>query len=150
MRTILKPEDDHNVTSRDGRKALIRRGIGDTSRYPVFGVGINNFGRAECTISGLTVGRAYGGIRCVAPHDSYLQAGSELGVPGLLVWSSLIFGGIRAMLKLRGRLPAVWRRGNDSVFWITQHTISLSRSRVSPPRAFSRSRGWISCTSWPR
>jgi hypothetical protein len=115
MRTIMKPKEDYNYTDIDGRKAVMVRGIGYMTEYPVFGLGINNFSRAECTISPkLATLRRNGPMRCTAPHNSHLQAAAELGVPGFLVWAALVLGGIVAPLRLRRRLPKSWRRGTES------------------------------------
>ncbi|HEV7594621.1 MAG TPA: O-antigen ligase family protein, partial [Gemmatimonadaceae bacterium] len=113
MNTMLTPKTDYNFSSRDGRKELMKRGAWYMSQYPVFGLGINNFTRAECTISPKIdrPGRA-GPLRCTAPHNSFIQAGAELGYPGGLVWLSIVIGGIVVMLRLRGRLPESWRRAN--------------------------------------
>lgn len=115
MSTILDPKEDYNYSTRDGRKAVAERGLGYMRMYPWFGLGINNFPRAECTISPKlqTLDRS-GPIRCTPPHNSYIQAGAELGVPGLIAWVSLVIGGIVAMLRIRGRLPPSWGRGSDS------------------------------------
>jgi O-antigen ligase len=115
MGTVLDPKDDYNYSTLYGRKALAERGIGYMKRYPVFGVGMDNFSRAECTISPQldTLSRS-GPIRCRAPHNSYVEAGSELGVPGLLIWVSIVVGVIVSLLRLRGRLPRSWRRGTDA------------------------------------
>jgi O-antigen ligase len=48
------------------------------------------------------------GIKWSAAHNSYLQAGAELGIPGLLVWTSLVVGGVWGMRRLRRRLPPAW------------------------------------------
>lgn len=113
MSTVLSPKKDYNFSSKDGRKQLILRGVGYMVEYPVFGLGINNFQRAECTISEKARKHTIGtGLRCTPPHNSYVQAGAELGVPGLLVWCSIVFGGIAAMLRVRRRLPAHWRFGD--------------------------------------
>jgi O-Antigen ligase len=113
MGTVLEPKADYNYSSTDGRRALMQRGIGYMIAYPVFGLGIDNFMRAECTVSVKieTLGNAR--LRCTPPHNSYVQAGAELGVPGLLVWGSIIVGGVLGLLRLRGRLPRSWRRGTD-------------------------------------
>jgi hypothetical protein len=115
MGTILQPTEDYNYTTRDGRKAVSERGLGYMRMYPLFGLGINNFARAECTISPKleTLNRS-GPIRCTPPHNSYIQAGAELGLPGMIVWTSLVIGGIVAMLRMRRRLPRAWRRGSDT------------------------------------
>jgi O-antigen ligase len=49
----------------------------------------------------------------MAPHNSYMQAGAELGYPGFIAWVSIVIGGIVAMLRIRPRLPHSWRRGRD-------------------------------------
>lgn len=112
MSTIMSPKEDYNYSSLDGRNQLIKRGLGYMAEYPVFGIGIYNFAKAECTISPKIQWRpANEPVRCVAPHNSLLQAGTELGIPGLLVWVSLLFGSIVAPLRLRRRLPRAWRTG---------------------------------------
>ncbi len=115
MGTVLQPKDDYNYSTLDGRKALAERGMGYMAQYPLFGLGMNNFARAECTISPkLETLNRVGPIRCTAPHNSYVQAGAELGIPGLLIWVSLVVGGVFSLLRLRGRLPRAWRRGTEA------------------------------------
>lgn len=112
MATILKPKADYNYSSVDGRNALIKRGFGYMREYPVFGIGIWNFAKAECTISPKIQSReGYEAIRCIAPHNSLVQAGAELGVPGLILWIALCTGLVVAPLRLRRRLPSSWRKG---------------------------------------
>jgi hypothetical protein len=68
MGTILAPKADYNYSDIDGRKAVMERGMGYMAEYPVFGLGINNFSRAECTISPkLALLRRNGPMRCT-PH----------------------------------------------------------------------------------
>jgi O-antigen ligase len=115
MGTLLQPTEDYNYTTRDGRKAVSERGLGYIRMYPWFGLGINNFGRAECSISTkLQSLNRSGPIRCTPPHNSYIQAGAELGIPGLIVWASLVIGGIVGTLRMRRGLPVSWRRGSQS------------------------------------
>ena len=112
MGTILRPKEDYNYTEIDGRKAVMERGIWYVSQYPVFGLGINNFARAECSISPkLAKLRVNGPMRCTPPHNSHLQAAAELGIPGFVIWILLIAGGVFGPLRLRRRLPKSWRRG---------------------------------------
>ena len=115
MRTLLQPKEDYNFSGLDGRKALMERGLYYLGQYPVFGLGINNFARAECTISPkLKTRDPNGRLRCTSPHNSYVQVAAELGISGTIAWLSLVFGGIFAPLRLRRRLPRVWMRGTDS------------------------------------
>jgi O-Antigen ligase len=115
MGTILSPKEDYNYSDRDGRKAVMERGIGYMAQYPAFGLGIDNFPRAECTISPKLASIGVNGpLHCIAPHNSYVEAGSETGVFGFLIWVSLVIGGIVAPLRLRRRLPQSWRRGTGS------------------------------------
>jgi O-antigen ligase len=111
MGTIMSPKSDYNYSSVDGRSALIKRGVGYMAKYPLFGIGIWNFAKAECSISPKVARQPQGGVRCVAPHNSFLQAGSEMGFPGLVAWVSLLVGLIVGPLRLRRRLPRSWRRG---------------------------------------
>lgn len=115
MGTILKPEKDYNYTDIDGRSALMKRGIRYAAEYPVFGLGIDNFARAECTISPKIASLRFNGpMRCTPAHNSYVEAAAELGIPGFLIWVSLVIGGILGPLRLRRRLPKSWRRGTQS------------------------------------
>ena len=113
MKTVLEPTADYNWQTREGRKNVAKRGIGYMMDYPLFGVGINNFRRMECVLGEKAkTNRPGTGIRCTPPHNSYVQAGAELGIPGLILWTSLVFGGIRAMWRLRRRVPRQWAKGN--------------------------------------
>jgi O-antigen ligase len=132
MSTILTPKEDYNYTAWDGRKAVAERSIGYITQYPVFGLGINNFARAECTISPkIAALKINGPIRCVPTHNSYLQAAAELGIPGFLIWVSLVIGGIIAPLRLRHRLPRSWRRGTESERFIYNATSFFAVSMVA-------------------
>jgi O-antigen ligase len=111
MHTIVNPSEDYNFSAGEGRKALAQRAVGYMSSHPVFGLGIGNFGRAECTISEKALARTNGPMKCSAPHNSYLEAGAELGPAGLFIWSALVIGGIIGPLRLRKRLPQWWRNG---------------------------------------
>lgn len=131
MGTILSPKQDYNYSDVDGRKAVMNRGIGYMMQYPVFGLGINNFPRAECSISPkLAMLRPNGPMKCSAPHNSYIEAGSELGFGGFFAWVSLVIGGVVAPLRLRRRLPKSWRRGNQSERFIFNATSFFSVAMV--------------------
>jgi O-antigen ligase len=131
MGTIMAPKGDYNYTDVDGRKAVMARGIGYMKLYPVFGLGIDNFHKAECTISPkLASMRMNGPLRCTAPHNSYVQAGSELGFPALLIYLFLVGGLIVAPLRLRGRLPRSWLRGTADERFLYGATSFLAVSMV--------------------
>jgi O-antigen ligase len=113
MRTLANPTQDFNWSDVDGRRAVAERGMGYMLQRPFFGVGIANFQLAEGTMSEKARTRPAGaGIRWAAAHNSYVQIGAELGVPGLTLWLVLLFGGIWSMIRLRARLPKHWVRGN--------------------------------------
>ena len=112
MQSILSPKEDYNYTSKDGRKEVAKRGMGYMLSRPIFGLGIGNFEKAECMISEKALSTPAGyGIRCMPPHNSFVQAGAELGVPGLVLWASIPLFGIVSLLRLGRRLPYRWRRG---------------------------------------
>jgi O-antigen ligase len=69
-------------------------------------------------------------VKCSAPHNSYLQAGAELGPVGLAVWSALVVGGIFAPLRLRRRLPQAWRMGTPTERFIYSSTTFFSVAMI--------------------
>lgn len=112
MESLTEPTEDYNWTAPYGRKAVAERGLGYMMDYPVFGLGVGNFPRAEGMLAEVSQRRARMGVgfRWTAAHNSFIQAGAELGVPGLILFCSLIFGGMLGMGRLRKRLPDRWRR----------------------------------------
>lgn len=114
MATLTAPREDYNWSEPDGRKQVALRGLQYMLSHPLFGLGINNFPKAECLDPESEKVRQHVlGTRlwCTAPHNSYVEAGAELGIPGLILWLALVFGSIPAMFRLRRRLPAAWARG---------------------------------------
>ncbi len=113
MKTLANPTRDYNWSSEDGRVQIARRGLGYMLQRPFFGVGIFNFQLAEGTISEKARYHVPGTpILWSAPHNTYVQVGAELGIPGLVLWLILVFGGIVAMHRLRSRMPRHWARGD--------------------------------------
>jgi O-antigen ligase len=113
MSTVLQPKQDYNWNAESGRRKLWKRGIGYMLEYPFFGIGVDNFPRAEVTISPLVKSWHPGmpGIRMAAPHNSYVQASAEMGIPGGLLFIALVGGGFIAMFRLSRRLPRSWATG---------------------------------------
>ena len=122
--TVLSPTKDYNWDSSEGRVEIWRRGVGYMLDHPVFGIGINNFERAEGTISD-KVRRSFAGdpIRWTAPHNSFVQVAAELGIPGLILWTSLVVGAIVGVVRLRRRLPREWPHGDPEERFLYLATI---------------------------
>ena len=75
--------------------------------FAVFGVGPNNFGTAEGRLSPFADRQQYGiGVRWNAPHNSFIQVGAELGVPGLVLFVGMIASTFVALRRLVRRRPA--------------------------------------------
>ena len=110
MATLLHPTEDYNYSVEYGRKEIAQRGVSYMLRYPVFGVGVANFPRAEGTISPIAQARMTEGlsVEWIAPHNTYVQVGAEMGVPAMLIWLGLIVSGTLGLWRLRTRLPVSW------------------------------------------
>ena len=106
MDTMLHPTQDYNWVGNDqsGRMSVWKRGIGYMMGSPITGVGVGAFPVAEGTISPLAKVQDYGvGLKWSAAHNSFVQVGAELGVPGLLVFLALLFAGLG-----RARRTVTW------------------------------------------
>ncbi|HZE75647.1 MAG TPA: O-antigen ligase family protein [Gemmatimonadales bacterium] len=145
MQTIAAPTQDYNWDATDGRRAVAERGLGYMLGYPIFGLGIQNFWRAECFMSEKAANRILGhGIRCTPPHNSYIQAGAETGIPGLILWSTLVFGGITGANRLRRRLPKEWERGDPEERFLYLSSMYLPLAMIAfASTAFFLSFAWI-------
>jgi O-antigen ligase len=104
MQTMLNPHRDYNLTSEAGRLQIWDRGLGYMMAHPVFGVGGQNFGVAEGTISPLARRRERGiGVRWGAAHNTFIQVGAELGVPGMLLFIGVIATAFRSLRRVTRR-----------------------------------------------
>jgi len=112
MGTIFDTEQNYNYSTDYGRIGIAKRGLGYMMRYPLFGVGIANFPRAEGTISPIARQREMAGmsVEWIAPHNTYVQVGAEMGLPALLLWLGMLWGGSLGLLALRRRLPRRWEQ----------------------------------------
>jgi hypothetical protein len=89
MRTLLHPQDDYNWAgnAQSGRMEVWKRGFRYMIDRPLLGVGPACFFVAEGRLSPQAALQELGrGLKWSAPHNSYVQVGAELGVPGLLVF----------------------------------------------------------------
>ncbi len=114
MSTLLDPSDDYNVTEVDGRVQIFKRGLTYIADHPVFGLGPENFGRAEIENPAkralLPPGK---GIKMVAPHNTWLQVTAELGLIGLAIWLYILGRGFFQSYGFRRRLPKRWKHGTQ-------------------------------------
>jgi len=131
MQTIEDPKSDYNWSAVNGRRQVAIRGMGYMSRFPIFGVGMHNFARAECFISDKALHHEVGtGIRCTPPHNAYVESGAELGVPGLALWLLVIPGGVFQLIRLRLRMPRHWPRGDPEQRFLYLMTVYLAVALV--------------------
>jgi len=98
MSTILS-DRDYNFTEENGRIQVWGRGVGYMLQHPLLGVGPNNFPAAEGKLSPFAARQQLGiGVRWSAAHNSFIQVGAELGIPGLVLFLGIIasaFGALR-------------------------------------------------------
>lgn len=113
MRSLTKPTEDYNWESETGRRKVAQRGLDYMSDHPLTGLGVDNFGKAEWTISEMAQDRyRTRGIKGSAAHNTWLQAGAEMGIPGLILWCVMVFGTLISVARERLRMPAAWRTGD--------------------------------------
>lgn len=146
MKTVLQdPKADYNWDAVNGRRNVAKRGMGYMYQYPAFGVGIDNFRVAEGTISEKARNLIPGhGIRWVSPHNSFVQAGAEAGVPGLLLWVALVLSNVAIPLQLRRVMPASWRRGTPDQRFLSAATLYLPLAQIGfAVTAFFVSFAWM-------
>lgn len=105
MGTLLHPTQDYNWSGKNeaGRMEVWKRGIGYMMGAPVFGVGANAFPVAEGTLSPLAARQAIGeGLKWSEAHNSFVQIGAELGIPGLLIFLTMLFYAFRTLSRIAG------------------------------------------------
>src|SRR6266566_2296777 len=127
MQTIVHPHQDYNATSEAGRLKIWARGVGYMVENPVFGVGLLNFQVAEGTISPLAKRQERGiGVLWGAAHNTFVQVGAELGIPGLL----LFIGVIATALRSLRRVAAQWTRASPSTDQVARLAQSLMAALI--------------------
>ena len=125
MSTIAS-ETDYNHTSETGRLPIWSRGIGYMLSNPFLGVGPDNFGAAEGRLSQFAERQQYGiGVRWNAAHNSFVQIGAELGVPGLVLFVAFIASAFGALGRAGRREAALASSGRGPVPLTPALTASL-------------------------
>jgi O-antigen ligase len=111
--SITDTENNYNYTSKDGRIAVWQRGLGMMLENPFFGVGINAYEAADGAI--VKVGK------WSAAHNSLVQIGAELGVPGLLAYCIVVLGLLKYSITIASSVGE-----RDEFYWYTGVAISCS------------------------
>jgi O-antigen ligase len=101
MGTILS-DADYNRTGETGRLQIWSRGLTYMLDHPILGVGPDNFPVAEGTLSPHAQRQQYGiGVRWSAAHNSFIQVGAELGIPGLMIFVGILASAFAALRSTR-------------------------------------------------
>ncbi|MBY0490098.1 MAG: O-antigen ligase family protein [Gemmatimonadaceae bacterium] len=96
LATLKSVSEDYNQTSYYGRVEVWRRGLGYVRAHPIVGVGAGAFEVAE----GVTLEQAGKKGKWSNAHNAYLQAFAELGLPGGLLFLSLVVASIASSFRL--------------------------------------------------
>ena len=91
MGTILHPQNDYNYSDNVGRVEVWKRGVGYMIHNPIVGVGVTAYSVAE---GGSDLARSLAaegkGFKWSVAHNSFLETGAELGIPGALVFIGIL------------------------------------------------------------
>jgi len=99
LATLTDPTADYNYTYREGRLEVWKRGLGYLAAHPLLGVGVENFEVAEGVISGK---RNEGfGVKWSAAHNSFIEVGAELGLPGLVAFVGMLWAAAVGCRRVR-------------------------------------------------
>lgn len=99
LATILEPEQDYNVSSKGGRLDIWKNGLYIMFKHPLLGVGPAAFEVAE----GATHINQFTGEtgKWSTAHNSFIQIGGELGLPGIILFLLMIKNSIRSLRRIR-------------------------------------------------
>jgi O-antigen ligase len=97
--SILHIQNDATGSAQE-RQELLTKALGVAAHHPILGVGLGNF-------------HIYS-IHEKAAHNSYLETAAELGIGGLLAYLAIIFGPLRKLSSVQGRI-AERRAANSAI-----------------------------------
>jgi hypothetical protein len=116
LASIFDTEQNYNYSAETGRIVIWKQGMDMMFSNPVLGVGVNQFISAQ----GMTF-RSEGGA-WQAAHNSLVQVGAELGIPGLLAFCFLMVSSVYYLRKVHA-LPRDWKTRNKE-FIIRAYSLS--------------------------
>ncbi len=99
---LANVEEDYNTTDFFGRKQIWKRARIYIARNPITGVGVRGFE----TYDGMYMKEIGRTGKWSAPHNAYVQATAELGIPGGILYVVLLLGAARAawgMARAKGK-----------------------------------------------
>ncbi|MCU0649408.1 MAG: O-antigen ligase family protein [Gemmatimonadaceae bacterium] len=99
MSALARGEQDYNATEYGGRQNIWKRGLIYVRQDPLLGVGLGNFDTRE----GRYLEEQGRVGRWTAPHNAYLQAAVDNGVPGFLIFVSMLAAGFAAAHRIARR-----------------------------------------------
>jgi O-antigen ligase len=123
MGTILHPQSDYNYNDNVGRVEVWKRGLGYMIHNPIVGVGVSAYPVAEGGSDLAQSLAAQGkGFKWSVAHNSFLETGAELGIPGALVFIAMLVVTVYGLTRLspRGR----WAP------WISRREIALAQMLI--------------------
>jgi O-antigen ligase len=97
VRTIFRAESAEQLDA--GRTETVKAGLEIMLQHPVFGVGLGGFKDEYVRVAGESEDIALIGKYGLEPHNMYIEAGSKLGIVGLLFYLLLIFYAYRDSKK---------------------------------------------------
>ncbi len=92
-------DKDYNTTAKGGREEIWKRGVNLMLHNPIVGIGIGQFTVANGKMEGGTWNTA---------HNSYIQIGAELGLPGIALFIMLIRKSFLSLREAEDILKEVW------------------------------------------
>jgi putative inorganic carbon (HCO3(-)) transporter len=107
INTIFEYREDYNLTMRGGRIQIWEMGMKMIASSPLTGVGISCFPYEHSKLSG-------DGLQKAA-HNIFVQAAAELGLPGLLLFVSMIFISLRQARTIRRQARGLVR---EEFMWL--------------------------------
>jgi O-antigen ligase len=95
---------DSDIASSEGRKALLIQSIKMTFQHPIFGVGPGCFAFVAWDDRKASTGS---GGETLVSHNTYTQVSSETGIPGFILFFSVVFLCVKSVILDYRRLAPI-------------------------------------------